>query len=129
MHRTFNSIEERKKHTKWCEVETKCKNCFQKCADFASIHSFHLHCLLCKGGLYQCPFCDDEIFTRDNYKKCQHHFERCSLRKCLKCKKVFSTQLELKAHGLKKHPKYSCTRCMAFFESKRQLEDHKIKKH
>ena len=73
--KTFNSIEERKKHTKWCKVETKCKTCFQKCADFASIHSFHLHCLLCKGGLYQCPFCDDEIFTRDNYKKCQCHFE------------------------------------------------------
>ena len=65
---------------------------------------------------------------KDNYKKCQCHFERCSLRKCLKCKKVFSTKQELKAHGLKKHPKYSCTRCMAFFESERQLEDHKERK-
>ena len=68
MHQNVQQHRREKKHTKQCKVETKCKNCFQKCADFASIHSFHLHCLSCKGGLYQCPFCDDEIFTRITIK-------------------------------------------------------------
>ena len=124
----FNSEDERKQHAKQCKIDTKCKHCFQKCADFTSIHSFHLHCLLCKGGLYQCSFCDDEMFTVDKYQKCKCHFEQCRQGRCLKCQKLFNTQQELKAHGVKKHPKYSCTRFKAFFDSERQLEEHKKKK-
>ena len=58
----------RENNIKQCKVETKCKNCFQKCADFTSILSFHLHCLLWKEGSDQCPFCDDGMFTQDQYK-------------------------------------------------------------
>ena len=65
----FHLEDERKQHTKQYKIDTKCKHCFQKCADITSIDSFHLHCPLWKGGLYQCPFCDDEMFNVDKYKK------------------------------------------------------------
>ena len=85
--------------------------------------------VFCAKGVYiNVHFVMMKSLLKITIKKCQCHFEQCRGRKCLKCKKVFSTQQELKVHGLKKHPKYSCTRCMVFFESERQLEDPKEKK-
>ena len=80
-------------------------------------------------GLYQCPFCDDEMFTLDKYKKCKHHLEQCRQRKCLKYQKVFNTQQQLKAHEVKNTLNIPAQNVRHFFDSERQLEEHKKKMH
>ena len=71
------------KHTSRCNEEKVCENCNLQCAKFSGIHSFSLHCILCKGSMFQCPFCADKIFTLDRYEKCKRHYLHCKLRMCL----------------------------------------------
>ena len=118
-----------KQHTSQCSEENMCQNCNLQCSKFSGICSFYLHYILCKGSMFQCPFCADKMFTLDRSEKCKIHYLHCKQKTCLSCNEVFNTPKELKEHSEKEHPRYVCSMCNAFFYTKKKLKHHKCNMH
>ena len=118
-----------KKHTIKCSERKTCENCNLKCSNFSGIRSFYLHCILCRGSVFQCPFCENKMFSLDRYEKCKRHYLRCTQRICGNCQETFNTPKDLKEHGNKEHSTYCCHICNAFFISKKQLNCHQDNRH
>ena len=122
MGQKFNTVPDRKKHTKQCKKDMLCDNCNLQCSIISSICNLKIHIALCKGSLFQCPFCPDKMFTCDCYDKCKRHYDRCTGRICKQCQKVLDTPEDLRAHSSKEHAKYTCNICHSFFNSEAKLE-------
>ena len=121
----FHTVPDRKKHTRQCKKDTLCNNCNLWCSNFSTIHNFKIHISLYKGSFFQCPFCQNKMFTCDQYDKCKRPYARCTRRICKQCQKVLDTPEHLIAHSSKEHATFTCNIYHCFFNSEAKLEQHK----
>ena len=74
--------------------------------------------------VYPCEQCEKVLLSSISYER---HIKICTLVKCHKCEKKFSTFCKLKAHIKTNHePKqtFDCDKCEKSYLTKRKLEDH-----